>query len=97
MKDKKAELERLEADQHKMRKKVNPKVLHMIDRQVILITYAPQTRDILPENGLLILTYCDCPPPLFFSSVWRKERKNSPPNIPPLSKIKERLKKPLPD
>jgi structural maintenance of chromosome 2 len=32
MKDKKAELERLEADQHKMRKKVNPKVLHMIDR-----------------------------------------------------------------
>ncbi|KAI7954759.1 hypothetical protein MJO28_005159 [Puccinia striiformis f. sp. tritici] len=31
MKDKKSQLERLEADQHKMRKKVNPKVLHMID------------------------------------------------------------------
>ncbi|KNZ45402.1 hypothetical protein VP01_815g5 [Puccinia sorghi] len=34
MKDKKSQLERLEADQHKMRKKVNPKVLHMIDRHV---------------------------------------------------------------
>ncbi|KAI8451653.1 hypothetical protein BY996DRAFT_7280118 [Phakopsora pachyrhizi] len=31
MKEKQAELDRLEADQHKMRKKVNPKVLHMID------------------------------------------------------------------
>lgn len=31
MKDKKTELERLEIEQHKMRKKVNPKVLHMID------------------------------------------------------------------
>lgn len=31
MKEKKVQLERLEADQHKLRKKVNPKVLHMID------------------------------------------------------------------
>lgn len=32
MKDKKVQLDKLEADQQKMRKKVNPKVLHMIDR-----------------------------------------------------------------
>ncbi|EGG11185.1 uncharacterized protein MELLADRAFT_74124 [Melampsora larici-populina 98AG31] len=31
MKEKKVQLERLEADQHKLKKKVNPKVLHMID------------------------------------------------------------------
>ncbi|KAI8454668.1 hypothetical protein BY996DRAFT_6413707 [Phakopsora pachyrhizi] len=31
MKEKQAKLDRLEADQHKMRKKVNLKVLHMID------------------------------------------------------------------
>ncbi|CAH7669516.1 hypothetical protein PPACK8108_LOCUS4140 [Phakopsora pachyrhizi] len=31
MKEKQAELDRLKADQHKMRRKVNPKVLHMID------------------------------------------------------------------